>query len=557
MVAFDAHKNLATGTIATVPSPANSGTTMTLASGQGARCPATPFNMTVWQTGVPPNPTNSEIVRITGLSGDAVTSMVRQQEGTSARTITTGDSFAVAATAKTFTDIENAVMAIINGAWVSVKDKAYGALGNASNNDRPAFTNATNDVSAAGGGVVFGPTGTYNFDGTSVVVPSNVLYIGMGPGATIVQKTSANVPCFKFTSGADGSHISRSGMQNMQVNGNTLAGSVVDLFHADTLFFDNCTFNFSAGVAVDVVDLFDSYFSRISMRNNGSTTERTLRIRSSGASSGYAMSTQATNMLWFKQMIIETFILGAIDISRGDATGSSPNGFYFDECKFETFETNGDPVLIDSITTDVHFSKVFLAVTGFNGGYSTAVNGINSSAGGDSSFRDITLTTGGSLVTGRSTLKIGSTTGIQTVDNVWFDGLPTAGVVDFGSGGGRVDIGAVGGSTGATPFAGTHPENKTLTYNATLNPGAMTAHKMTVRVALTGNVTSVTVPTFVQTGDRIAFEFTQDVTAGRTVTFGSGWRYNWTPTTTNGKVNRIEFEYDGTQFTQCAAVVGI
>src|SRR4029434_8177124 len=46
-MAFDAHKNLASSTVATPPSPPGTGSTLVVAAGQGTRFPAAPFDATV------------------------------------------------------------------------------------------------------------------------------------------------------------------------------------------------------------------------------------------------------------------------------------------------------------------------------------------------------------------------------------------------------------------------------------------------------------------------------------------------------------------------------
>jgi histidinol phosphatase-like enzyme len=109
-MAFDAHANFAYSTVATAPSPANSGTSLTVATGDGAKFPAVPFNATVWPASTQPTTANAEIVRVTNISGDVLT-ITRTQESTSARTVLVGDQIADTITAKTFTDIESAITA--------------------------------------------------------------------------------------------------------------------------------------------------------------------------------------------------------------------------------------------------------------------------------------------------------------------------------------------------------------------------------------------------------------------------------------------------------------
>lgn len=108
-MAYDAHKNFAYSTVAIAPSPASSGTTMTLASGEGALMPAVPFNLTVWPVSARPLASNAEIVRVTAISGDAITAMTRAQESTSARSIVVGDQVQAPVSVKTLTDIESAI----------------------------------------------------------------------------------------------------------------------------------------------------------------------------------------------------------------------------------------------------------------------------------------------------------------------------------------------------------------------------------------------------------------------------------------------------------------
>lgn len=105
-MAFDAHKNFAFSTIATAPSPATSGTSLVVQSGDGTRFPAASFNATIWPTNALPTAANSEIVRVTNVSTDTFT-ITRTQESTSARSINVGDMIAAGITAKTVTDIEN------------------------------------------------------------------------------------------------------------------------------------------------------------------------------------------------------------------------------------------------------------------------------------------------------------------------------------------------------------------------------------------------------------------------------------------------------------------
>jgi hypothetical protein len=75
------------------------------------RFPVPPFNVTIWPTASLAVATNAEIVRVTAISTDTLT-ILRAQEGSTARTILVGDLIAVTITAKALTDIETDVAAL-------------------------------------------------------------------------------------------------------------------------------------------------------------------------------------------------------------------------------------------------------------------------------------------------------------------------------------------------------------------------------------------------------------------------------------------------------------
>lgn len=120
----DSHKNFAVSTVATAPSPAGSGLSLVVAAGEGTKFPTAPFNATVWPAGAQPTTANAEIVRVSAIAGDTLT-IARQQESTSARTITVGDQIAATITAKTLTDIEN--LKLFQNEYVSSEDETIRA----------------------------------------------------------------------------------------------------------------------------------------------------------------------------------------------------------------------------------------------------------------------------------------------------------------------------------------------------------------------------------------------------------------------------------------------
>lgn len=105
----DPHANFSYSTVLTAPSPATSGTSLTVQAGDGAKFPTGgAFNATVWPSGVQPTSTNAEIVRVTAIATDTFT-ITRAQENSSAVAIAVGYQIAATVTAKAATDLEASV----------------------------------------------------------------------------------------------------------------------------------------------------------------------------------------------------------------------------------------------------------------------------------------------------------------------------------------------------------------------------------------------------------------------------------------------------------------
>lgn len=81
--------NFAVSTVATAPSPATSGTSVTVAAGHGARFSLGPA--VICPAGAEPTPPTAEVVEVTAIVGDVLT-IVRARESSTARTVTVGDN---------------------------------------------------------------------------------------------------------------------------------------------------------------------------------------------------------------------------------------------------------------------------------------------------------------------------------------------------------------------------------------------------------------------------------------------------------------------------------
>lgn len=187
----DPHKNFAFGTVLTAPSPATSGTSLVLGSGQGALFPQPStdgaFNAVIWPASSQPSAANAEIIRCTARSTDTLGTIVRAQESSSARTVVVGDQVALVPSAKVFQDIDALIASITTSTVLCAAPTGVAATDNA---------NFAAGLTAAAGGTLQLRDGTYNLT-TAMTVASNTTIVG--DKATVVNCTVSGV-MFTFTS---------------------------------------------------------------------------------------------------------------------------------------------------------------------------------------------------------------------------------------------------------------------------------------------------------------------------------------------------------------------
>jgi len=132
---MDALNDFAYSLVATPPSPATSGTSLTVTAGQGALFPAPPFSATIWPAGVQPLSINAEIVRVTAVSTDTFT-ITRAQEGTTAQSITAGYQIAQTVTAGLLQELAPLSGATFTGQVVVPDLKVTGLTGATASSSR-------------------------------------------------------------------------------------------------------------------------------------------------------------------------------------------------------------------------------------------------------------------------------------------------------------------------------------------------------------------------------------------------------------------------------------
>lgn len=175
--------NLATGTVLTAPSPADSGTSLVLQSGEGALMPSTPFYATAHPDGVLPDASNAEIIQVTGVSTDTLT-IVRAQKGTSAKNIAVDWRISNAVYAEEIDDLEDHVANTSNPHSVTKSQVGLGNVDNTSDATKLAATLAA-----------IYPVGSI-FISTNSSLPTDVAALGtwatFGAGRVLVGRDSGD-----------------------------------------------------------------------------------------------------------------------------------------------------------------------------------------------------------------------------------------------------------------------------------------------------------------------------------------------------------------------------
>lgn len=195
-MSFQVHGNFVHGNVLTPPSPAISGTSLTLQQGQGTIFPAAPYNVVLAPPAPYATPTNAEIATVSGITGDVLT-IVRGAEGSTAQSVTAGYTVTLTPTAKTFTDIESGFNLGSNALSASAI-----TLGYAQNITAPTFNSGT---PTAVSGLTINPTlpGTRNVKVT--------LYTGQ------VYNSAATTTTISIYSGATSAALTTL-LQSMTIN---------------------------------------------------------------------------------------------------------------------------------------------------------------------------------------------------------------------------------------------------------------------------------------------------------------------------------------------------
>lgn len=303
------------------------------------------------------------------------------------------------------TNLGLSVGVTVGATQFNVKD--YGAVGDNVTNDRTAVMAAITAASAAGGGIVFFPTGTYAISpvsGVCLTVPSNVTLVGEGRRASQIRKNGASSVLIDMSGPSEdatgATHVRYSGIRDLTLNGNSQTGTILRVYYTDNCDFTRVFFTSGSESLVDAVEFWDSRFYNCQFESSGGTNSATLpavwlRNASSATPATFGYSTDNTNQIVFNACRWENFHNGALRIEDGSVVGNNPNTIYIKDCKMETSQMQGgEHLFTDDSCVAIWVDGLYCFAGGFTGGFSTAQNIITWS-GSKSTLENVLISNGG------------------------------------------------------------------------------------------------------------------------------------------------------------------
>jgi hypothetical protein len=281
-------------------------------------------------------------------------------------------------------DIKNLLLSN-NGAglvWkqtIEINVRDYGAVGDGITDDTEAIQAAVDDTSD-GGAVVF-PRGVFMVRGIKVNNKGTSL-IGNGRWATRIVRISGTAPVIDISGHATGvGHARYDSLSSLTISGNGLPGPLLRSYYADSCVYREVGFLHCKGVAVDLVEVWDTRFDECTWEECGSVEAPAVLLRNSTAKGTFGYSLDNTNQIYFTGCRWEGFRNGAIRLDGG-ANGSQQllNGIFFVSCKMETRFAAGSAFQLLSKTTVIFVNQLYIAIMGADPGHDKPIDVIEDHA---------------------------------------------------------------------------------------------------------------------------------------------------------------------------------
>lgn len=356
MATFQNHPILAQSTVATAPSPATSGTSVVVAAGEGALFGTGPFQILIWPAGAAATKANAEIATCSSRSTDTFT-IVRAQEGTTARSVTVGDQIAAIITGKHFTDIEAASNGL-NSATTTVNVSAATAPSTGQALNATSSTTATWQTLASGSvpqhimtidgmdaSVASRFDASKNVSGTgSLAMGANNNWLEFRTGATSGSYAKVRSHNSTFLSGGGGwlaypaywTHILRAASFTGDTGNITFGVGGFDMSSGAVQSYSGYP-NYLIKMIVSAGTFTNSY----SQSNGSSATTATITISSPSVFTLYTAVLTASNVKYYVDKALVATVSGTLPSGQTDYTGlvmGTGNSASSNDCGFDYYE---------------------------------------------------------------------------------------------------------------------------------------------------------------------------------------------------------------------------
>lgn len=494
-----------------------------------------------------------------------------------------GDSGDWGSILNTYLGVAHASDGTIKNLFYNVKD--YSATGDGSTDDTSAIQSAINAAFDAGGGIVFFPAGTYIVG--SLTIKNRVWMEGSGHHSTILKlkdNTNGDMITSYLATGSE-ANAQFFAIRNMKLDGNKAnqtsgKGIYIQQSSSQTAGDDAN----DARWLLEHLYIYD--FKQHGFEQNGSRSEgRLINVHTficdgygfllggsdsfliscnagSSGLAGFYISGSSLRLVncksWFSGRItaasghgfhLNTASPGGVSITNSEAQDNKAAGF--------RMESSSHRITLTGCIADSNGTSASTPVSG-DGSYAgyeisasrncTIAGCISYERRSDStnSFQRCALKISSSSTANRISISHSAASGGAVVNQ------PLMASSDSVAGN-AISFNAQDGY-------------QNVTYAASITPNPYAGE--TIKVTLTGNITinntastsgqgSGTAPAGQHLGVKMTFILVQDSSGGHSVTWGSAYKTSWTPTTTSNAINTISFVYDGTNWNQVSASVGL
>lgn len=259
-----------------------------------------------------------------------------------------------------------------------------------------AINSAAASLTPYGGTVKLLPSAEYLSGGTTLTIPSGVVIKGMGRRGSGIKRTGSNHILVDMS----GSHAAttttatnvRSGLADLYLDGGSNASwtdPLLRTYYCAEADISRVDFFANYGPCVDAVEFWDSAFYHCRFNDSGGTSGAApcvLMRSTTGAGSGMGHSTDSCNNITFHKCTWETFRDGALWILQNGGANIC-HTFNLESCKMESTTLRGSFIKLSGVWRWRSDGLILLA-HGFDSGYSTPINVIETNALAMSRFND-------------------------------------------------------------------------------------------------------------------------------------------------------------------------